>query len=176
MKNFGFANYDKVIYIGTNGKMSEISAVMGLTGLESLDEFVAVNRANYNAYRRCLRDIPGISLCRYDEQECNNYQYIVLEIDRREASIGRDDLVAILHAENVIARRYFYPGCHKMEPYNSFYPHAGLLLPETLKVSERVLVLPTGTGVSTSDIERICAILKCAVANGRALSEALASR
>ncbi|MGD0277324.1 MAG: aminotransferase class I/II-fold pyridoxal phosphate-dependent enzyme, partial [Syntrophales bacterium] len=36
MKNFGFAGYDNVIYIGTNGKMAEISAAMGLTGIENL--------------------------------------------------------------------------------------------------------------------------------------------
>src|SRR6185369_3387994 len=39
MKNFGFAGYDQVIYLGTNGKMSEVSAAMGLTSLESLDDF-----------------------------------------------------------------------------------------------------------------------------------------
>jgi dTDP-4-amino-4,6-dideoxygalactose transaminase len=52
MKNFGFAGFDKVIYLGTNGKMSEVSAAMGLTSLESIDEFVAVNRRNYEAYRQ----------------------------------------------------------------------------------------------------------------------------
>src|SRR5437667_11739827 len=36
MKNFGFAGYDNVISIGTNGKMNELSAAMGLTHLESL--------------------------------------------------------------------------------------------------------------------------------------------
>ncbi len=40
-------------------------------------------------------------------------------------------LVRVLHAENVLARRYFYPGCHEMEPYRSYFPHAGLVLPET---------------------------------------------
>src|ERR1035441_9571296 len=47
MKNFGFGGYDNVIYIGTNGKMTEICAAMGLTNLESLEDFVAANRRNY---------------------------------------------------------------------------------------------------------------------------------
>ena len=65
MKNFGFAGYDNVIYIGTNGKMSEISAAMGLTGLESLDEFIAANRRNYAAYRaRVCRACPAFSSSR----------------------------------------------------------------------------------------------------------------
>ena len=41
MRNFGFEGYDEVGYIGTNGKMTEIAAAMGLTSLESLDEFIA---------------------------------------------------------------------------------------------------------------------------------------
>jgi dTDP-4-amino-4,6-dideoxygalactose transaminase len=52
MKNFGFAGYDNVIYIGTNGKMNEVCAAMGLTSLESLDEFVAINERNYEQYRQ----------------------------------------------------------------------------------------------------------------------------
>jgi dTDP-4-amino-4,6-dideoxygalactose transaminase len=62
MKNFGFAGYDNVIYVGTNGKMSEVSAAMGLTGLESLDEFIAANRRNYAAYRIGLQGLPGVQL------------------------------------------------------------------------------------------------------------------
>ena len=41
MRNFGFHGYDNVIYIGTNGKMTEVCAAMGLTSLESVDEFIA---------------------------------------------------------------------------------------------------------------------------------------
>ena len=51
MRNFGFSGYDNVIYPGTNGKMTEIAAAMGLTNLEELDDFVAINRRNYQCYR-----------------------------------------------------------------------------------------------------------------------------
>ncbi|MBF8258815.1 MAG: dTDP-4-dehydro-6-deoxyglucose aminotransferase, partial [Actinobacteria bacterium] len=107
MKNFGFSGYDNVIHVGTNGKMSEVSAAMGLTGLESMDEFIAVNRRNYERYRLELASIPGIRLMPYPEEERSNYQYVVLEIDDERTEIGRDRLVEVLHAENVIARRYF---------------------------------------------------------------------
>lgn len=159
MKNFGFSGYDNVIYIGTNGKMSEVNAAMGLTNLESLDDFVAANRRNYEAYRECLAEIPGLSLIKYDETEINNYHYIVVEVDESETGISRDDLINVLGVENVLARKYFYPGCHRMEPYRSNYPHARLLLRETEELSRRVLVLPSGTAVSTADIETICGIL-----------------
>ncbi|HEY2249466.1 MAG TPA: DegT/DnrJ/EryC1/StrS family aminotransferase, partial [Planctomycetaceae bacterium] len=72
MRNFGFAGLDRVVYIGTNGKMSELSAAMGLTSLEGIDEFVAVNIRNYHAYTRELATIPGLALLPYDVTErCN---------------------------------------------------------------------------------------------------------
>jgi dTDP-4-amino-4,6-dideoxygalactose transaminase len=173
MKNFGFAGYDEVIYIGTNGKMNEMSAAMGLTLLENLDDLVTTNRRNYQQYQKELEGIPGIKQVTYDETERCNYQYIVLEIDEAVTSVSRDELVEILRAENVMARRYFYPGCHRMEPYRSYFPHAGLLLPETERVVKRVLSLPTGTAIGPGEISRICDIIRLVVANGQEVRERL---
>ena len=162
MKNFGFAGSDTVIHVGTNGKMNEIAAAMGLVSLECVDEFIETNRRNYLEYQCKLHDIPGIQLIDYNAAESNNYQYVVLEVDKALAGIDRDELVQILHAENVLARRYFYPGCHKMEPYRSYFPNAGLLLPETEKLTERVMTLPTGTAVDAGSIATICQIIRLA--------------
>jgi dTDP-4-amino-4,6-dideoxygalactose transaminase len=170
MKNFGFAGYDKVDFIGTNGKMTEVSAAMGLSSLESLKEFIDVNRRNYLQYRQELVNIPGVSLVEYTETERCNYQYVILEIDEAIARIDRDQLVRILHAENVVARRYFYPGCHQMEPYRSYFPHARLLLPHTERLASRVVSLPTGTSVNPIDVTNICGIIRLAVTHGAELS------
>lgn len=176
MQNFGFAGMDNVIYLGTNGKMSEPAAAMGLTGLESLDLFIETNRDNYRRYREGLDGVPGVQMVAYDEAERRNYQYIVLEIDERAAGVSRDRLLEILHAENVRARRYFYPGCHRMEPYRSYFPHAGLLLPETERLVTRVLTLPTGTAVDRDEIDAICQIIRLVVENSSAVSAAFYKR
>lgn len=173
MKNFGFSGYDNVIYIGTNGKMNEFSALTGLTNLESLDRFISVNKENYETYQCELRNVPGISLITYDQQEKCNYQYVVLEIDESITCVSRDQLVDILRAENVLARRYFYPGCHRMEPYRSYFPHAGLMLPETEKLVRRVISLPTGTAVGLHEIQQICMIIRRSVVNGFEINERL---
>ncbi len=176
MKNFGFAGYDNVIYIGTNGKMSEISAIMGITSLESIEEFIAVNRKNYECYGRELRGIPGITLLPFDQTEQLNYQYVVLEVDETRAGLTRDMLIQVLHSENVIARRYFYPGCHKMEPYRSYFPHAGLLLPHTEEICNRVIVLPTGTSMDEESIRSVCTILRDAIAQSSDIKRFLSKR
>jgi len=164
MQNFGFAGYDNVIYLGTNGKMNESSAAMGLTNLKSLQVFMETNRRNYEQYRQELDSIPGLSLFRYAEAEKRNFQYIPVEVEEALTGISRDALLKTLHTENVLARRYFWPGCHRMEPYLSYFPNAGLLLPHTEQIAERILVLPTGTAVSVQDIQKIAAILRTAVA------------
>lgn len=167
MKNFGFSGYDSVIYIGTNGKMSEVSAAMGLTSLESMDQFIAVNHENYLTYKQELSDVPGLKLIEYDPSEKNNYQYIILEVDEERTGVNRDQIVDLLWAENVLARRYFYPACHKMEPYVSYFPHAGLMLPETEKLVLKVMSLPNGTAVTPEDVRHICQLIKYLIQNSQ---------
>ena len=143
MRNFGFAGYDDVIHPGTNGKMPEINAAMGLVNLDALPGFIEANRERQLAYRAALDDIGGVRLLVYDDGDDPNYHYTVVEVDEAFPA-GRDQVLATLHAENILARRYFWPGCHRMLPYRDLFPHAGLVLQKTSAVAESVLVLPNG--------------------------------
>ena len=162
MRNFGFEGLDQVSHPGTNGKMIEIAAAMGLANLPKLDEVIAANRRNYQAYAAALDGIPGLSLLRYDENERNNYQYVVLEV-AEDCPASRDRLVEALRAENIMARRYFWPGCHRMEPYRSLFPHAGLVLPATEAVANRVIVLPTGQTMDADMVQTVVQVIRTVV-------------
>jgi dTDP-4-amino-4,6-dideoxygalactose transaminase len=162
MRNFGFAGLDNVIHPGINGKMIEVAAAMGLVNLEAIDEVIAVNRRNHQAYLEALSDIPGISLLRFDEAERNNYQYVVMEVGD-DCTVSRDQIIDTLHAENIRARKYFWPGCHNMQPYRELYPHAGLLLPNTQLVAERVIVLPTGTAMDGAMVNTVASVVRVLV-------------
>ena len=113
MRNFGFVDYDRVIYVGTNGKMTEICAAMGLTSLEAMDDIIAINKRNYEAYRRGLSGLPGVSVINHDDSERSNYQYVPAEVAPGSAPLTRDELIAVLHAENVLARSTSGPGAIK---------------------------------------------------------------
>lgn len=165
MSRFGFADYDEVIYLGTNAKMTEVAAAMGLGSLEALEGIVAANHRNYQRYRSHLADLPGVAMLQYDESEQCNYQHIVLEIDASVMGLDRDRLQRILWAENVLARRYFYPGCHAMEPYRTNHPEAQFLLPHTERLAGRVLVLPTGSSMSLDDVDLVCHLIAFAARN-----------
>jgi dTDP-4-amino-4,6-dideoxygalactose transaminase len=171
MRNFGFAGLDNVASLGINAKMNEASAAMGLTSLLSMDEFVGINRLNYEAYQRQLSELPDTSLLRYDESERCNYQYVVIEIDEAQTGLSRNLLDEILWAENVLTRRYFYPGCHRMEPYRRTDPDAALRLGETETLAQRVLCLPTGSAIGSAEVGTICELVRFILGSGPAIKE-----
>jgi dTDP-4-amino-4,6-dideoxygalactose transaminase len=158
MRNFGFSGYDNVIHPGTNGKMTEVSAAMGLTNLDSLQDVFNTNRRVYSEYRNALESVPGISIIDYDQSEANSHHYVVLEVSKT-CNASRDRIVDALQAENILARKYFWPACHRMKPYRDLFPHAGLVLANTEALAERIVVLPAGSAVSTHDIELIARVI-----------------
>lgn len=75
-------------------------------------------------------------------------------------------------AQYVLARRYFAPGCHRLEPYVG----DATRLPATEALCGRVLALPTGTSITKDDIATICAIIRLAIARGDELRQLLQTR
>jgi dTDP-4-amino-4,6-dideoxygalactose transaminase len=173
MRNFGFIDYDRVETLGINGKMSEVSAAMGLAGLETLDKIIEINRERYYCYARHLKEVKGITLKDCSGGGGGNYQYIVIELDSDGCVLTRDQILALLHAENIFARRYFYPGCHRMEPYRTLQPDAGSGLRNTEIVAERVIVLPTGERVDNLMIEQVCEVIRFVTTNAAEIAARL---
>jgi dTDP-4-amino-4,6-dideoxygalactose transaminase len=173
LRNFGFVGPNRVVSPGINAKLSEAHAAMGLVSLDALPAFVEVNAANMEAYRDGLAGVPGVALRPLERERTSNLHYVVIEVDGELSRLGRDRLEAVLSAENVLARRYFHPGCHAMEPYRSRWPTPGGRLPVTETVLSRVLCLPTGTAVSTEAIEGICRLIGFAVEHGDEIASRL---
>jgi dTDP-4-amino-4,6-dideoxygalactose transaminase len=165
MRNFGFSGYDNVIHPGTNGKMIEVCAAMGLVNLDYIDETTGANRRNQSTYQAALENVPGVRLMKFDDSDRHNFQYVVLTVEDN-CPVTRDDLIEALHAQNVLARRYFWPGCHRMKPYRDLFPHAGLMLPQTERVAAKVVVLPNGSSVNEADIERVASVIAQRVQKG----------
>ena len=128
--------------------------------------FYAANRDNYEAYRAGLEGVGGIELIAYEEAELCSRHYVVIEVDE-SAALSRDELQRVLWAENVLARRYFFPGCHRMEPYRSAFAEAGRELPEAERLTDRLLALPTGTAVGPATVAVVSDLIRRAMADGR---------
>lgn len=159
MVNFGFDGIDRVGSVGTNAKMTEVCAAMGLTSLESEEKFAVRNQENWDTYRSELTEVPGITLYDYPAAERNSHQYVVVEVDD-SCPTSRDQIVRALAAENCLARRYFFPGVHRMQPYSSLIPMAPLWLPNTEALCKRVMTLPTGMSVTPATAARVSALIR----------------
>jgi dTDP-4-amino-4,6-dideoxygalactose transaminase len=170
MRNFGFADYDDVRMLGINAKMSEVAAAMALCGMDQLAEVVESNRRNAGAYEAAFEGLPGIRLVA-PADKASTRQYLVCQVHEAEFGVSRDALMAVLWAEGVRARRYFFPGCHWSEPYRWDSPDAPQLLPVTERLCREVLVFPTGPSVDDAAIEAIGAIVRTAQAASRRIAE-----
>jgi dTDP-4-amino-4,6-dideoxygalactose transaminase len=174
MRAFGVDPGGNNVDIGTNGKMPEICAAMGLTYLKSLGELLSANQATYNKYESELAGIPGISLLNLGKTGKCNYQYVVTMVEETESGISRDELIKILRAENILAKRYFYPGCHHLAP--GVPTDGSHHLPVTEKLVRTVLVLPGGASIDGDEIRGVCETLRLATKNCSQIRKARESR
>lgn len=158
LKNFGFKSQVEVVMPGTNAKMNEMQALMGIHVLKYLDEIIEKGRQIDALYRERLAVVPGIHLpLSLPEDIRYNYAYMPVEVYEEEFGMNRDELYEKLKQYNVFVRRYFYPLICDFACYKSISIGASLEVAQ--KVSERILTLPTYYDLSLDDVNLICDIL-----------------
>ena len=162
IRNFGFSDVDTVSCLGTNAKMNELCAAMGNASLSGMQNVVDCNRAHFAIYRQELAGLPGIRLVAPPQDGKQNHQYVIVLVNAPVAGLSRDEMVNVLARENILARRYFYPGCHRQEPYCR-EQQAGGRLPVTEHVVEQCLALPTGPALSEADVRIVCRVFRLAL-------------
>ncbi|HSI14170.1 MAG TPA: DegT/DnrJ/EryC1/StrS family aminotransferase, partial [Chthoniobacter sp.] len=97
----------------------------------------------------------------------DTHHYAVLDLKSSSGS-SRDLLLDVLFRENVFARRYFWPGCHRSAPYSDA-PHPPLHVTERLAGS--LLQVPTGVQLSEPDAKAIGECLAFCLAHARQIEE-----
>lgn len=142
LKNFGIVNETTVVAAGINGKMSEINAAFGLLQLRHIDAALARRRELDRLYREALAHVPGIRLpLPLDEGVTANYAYFPILVEE-DYPLSRDGLYERLRAENILARRYFYPLISRHPMYRDLPSAQPENLPVASAVAERILCLP----------------------------------
>lgn len=160
MRNFGIAGLDSFADLGTNAKMSEVHAAMGLTSLEDMELALTSNKANYDEYRCGLLGIDGLSLMEFDPLDRSNYQYVVVQIDPGVFGVNRDQLVAHLREHGIMARRYFTPPLHQVPPYRDSLARMRAPLSQAELIADRIAVLPTGCQLGPDDASKVCTLIQ----------------
>ncbi len=158
LKNFGFKNELEVVMPGTNAKMNEMQALMGLQIFKYLDEMIQ-KRANISEmYRHFLEDLPGIHLIPVLSPDISwNHGYMTIEVDEKEFGMSRDKLYEELKKYNIFTRRYFYPLICDYACYRNIAVKDPLTVAR--HAASRILTLPIYDGLELSTVETICKII-----------------
>ena len=151
--------YQVEIVKTANGRMSEAQAAIALMNLEDFPSIQKNNEFLFHCYATQLNQIKGIELIYPANVSTSNFQYVVCTVNKVEFGLSRDQVVELLNAENVIARKYFSPGVHRSTPYINKYPQYLGTLPNTDKLCATTMQLPIGALVNADIVDKICNIL-----------------
>jgi dTDP-4-amino-4,6-dideoxygalactose transaminase len=139
---------------GINGKMNEISAVMGLLQLETVDSAISQRKLIDQRYRDAFKLKKGISCAEFSQQIQSNYSYFPILVDE-QFNLSRDDLYQKLKTENIFSRRYFYPLISDFPMYQNLPSSTKENLPIASLISSQVLCLPIFPGLEIADQQLI---------------------
>ena len=119
LRNFGIEDEDTVSCIGTNAKLNEFQAAMGLEMLLVLEGERRLRQAIKQRYVDILADVPGVTCLLPPDNVIDSMQYMAIRVNATEAGISRDRLHEELKRWNIFTRRYFYPLCSDFPSYSN---------------------------------------------------------
>ena len=157
LKNFGIHGPEEVDAVGTNAKMNEFCAAMGLCNLRHVDEEIAKRRAVVERYREHLEGVDGLRLNVQQPEVRSNYAYFPVVFDENLFGASRNEVMDALAQNGIGARKYFYPLTNTFECFHGKYDVDAT--PVALHVAKRVLTLPLYADLSMEDVDRICKIV-----------------
>lgn len=160
MRSFHGSETFAQVSLRFNAKMSEAQAALALLSLTDLENNIANNKLRYEAYSKGLQGIPGINMHQY--KNINNYQYIVVMVDAGGFGMSRDKLLGTLKKQNILCRRHFHPGVHRIDPFTA----KDISLPVTDRLCREIMQLPNGQSMNIQDVEKICATIREIYKNG----------
>lgn len=165
-RNYGNpGNYD-CLFVGLNGRMSELHAAMALWSLQGLDGRIERRNELAAHYRGALSEVAGISFPRVPEGDRSTYKDLTVLVDPEGQGLDADGLARALDAEGVETRRYYAPPVHSMRAYLHLNGTNGHL-PVTDWASRRALTLPFWSDMTEKQVDRVAGAVARIQAAGR---------
>ncbi len=157
LKNFGIKNETEIVVPGTNAKMNELQAAIGLLNLKLINKEILKRKKLISVYKENLKDMEGIEYLDDAKDTEHNYQYFPIIINQDKYKCDRDQTYNHLMKYNVYSRKYFYPLCtdYKFSKHETSYD-----IPNAERISKQILCLPLYGELTQNEVEKICEILK----------------
>lgn len=153
--NFGFTSHEDIDYIGTNARMNEFEAAMGICNLRHIDDWIAKRRVVGERYYELLDGVAGVKLIDIPSDLTWNYAYMPVIFEGQK---DRNEVKAALESNDIFARKYFYPSMNEASCYLACNNRASLHVSEW--ASRHVLTLPMSSELTVEDVNKICGIVR----------------
>jgi dTDP-4-amino-4,6-dideoxygalactose transaminase len=160
-RNFGIQDEVTIPAVGTNAKMSEFNAALGLLQLDHFEEVRAARRRVDTRYRALLADVPGIDCLAIPAETDPNHSYFPILVGP-DFPISRDSLQERLQEQNIYSRRYFYPLLSNLPMYRDEPSADPETLPVATRAAEQILCLPIFPDLAEADQDRIVDVVASA--------------
>lgn len=157
LKNFGIQSQVMVDGVGSNAKMNEFQAAMGICNLRHITEEIAKRKSVVERYRKRLSNIDGIKIMYDKENIQSNYAYFPVIFNEKTFGSTRNEVCDKLKENNIFARKYFYPLTNTFDCYHGKFDVNKT--PVAQHIAKRVLTLPLYSDLSLEDVDRICDII-----------------
>lgn len=148
--NFGIDGPDSIKALGTNAKMNELEAAMGLCVLDDIDLILEKREEVHYRYQNALEGL--VDFQEQNLQSSRNYSYFPIVMESEAKTL---ELQKALNEAKIYPRRYFYPS---LDTVNYISNHQ--VMPVSRDIASRILCLPLYPGLELQDQERIISLIE----------------
>lgn len=150
LRNFAIHSETECVDVGSNAKMNELQALMGLECLKKIDELLEYRQKIYDAYAGGFAGCDEVKLIPHSQNKA--YVPVLFKDFATRERVYKE----LKEKCNVFSRRYFYPLLTDFAPYA--YAKGTCPVAETL--ASCVLTLPTYYGLPLEDVKAIAENVK----------------
>lgn len=161
LRNHGIKSEDEIVLYGTNAKMNEFQAAMGLCNLENIDEKIMLRKKIYEHYKKRLSHHV-----KFQRLIASNYNYIYMPVCFKNIK-QRDRIYLNLIKNDIKPRKYFYP----LTVDANYFKEVGVDLVRKYglkvarEISNCILCLPLYPDLEISSVDQTCDIINDALSS-----------
>jgi perosamine synthetase len=149
------------VQLSGNSMMNEVTAILGISQLKRLEEFLKRRNEIATKYNEGLRRIDGVNLIHVPSHiRPAFYKYSVLLDD----GINTEELIRIMKTEyGIETGRLYYPPCHLQPLYRELFGYREGMFPVAEHVLRQMICLPVHVKVTDEDADYVLASLRDAI-------------
>ena len=148
--NFGIKNAEMIPELGTNAKMNEFEAAMGLCVLDEIETIAENRKVVFERYEKAFAGYIRMQKANLDATRNYSYFPLIFESEEKLKAVEQ-----VLNQQDIFPRRYFYPS---LDTLNYIEPKQ--YCPISRDIASRILCLPMYGDLSSDEQMKIIDIVK----------------